>query len=240
MKDIRYLGKCLLIENAKKKILVVGDLHLGYEESLNNAGVFVSREMFNELILEMNEIFDNCENVDEVVLLGDVKHDFGKITKQEWNTVLKLFDYLLRKCKKIAVIRGNHDKIIAPIASKRENVFVEDFYIDEEIAFLHGDKDFEEIHDGKIKYWIIGHGHPAVKIREVKGVKIEKYKCFLAGGHKGKEIIIVPSFFSGSEGSDPRENGLKLAWKFNLEKFKVKIVGNDLSVLDFGELGKLR
>lgn len=35
---IEYIGKCLLINVDGKKILAVGDLHLGYEESLNLGG----------------------------------------------------------------------------------------------------------------------------------------------------------------------------------------------------------
>ena len=100
---------------------------------------------------------------------------------------------------------------------------------------MHGDRDFSENYDKKIKYWIVGHGHPAIKISD--GVKVEKYKCFLVGGFKGKEIIVVPSFFAYSEGSDPRENDLGLTWKFNFEKFKVFAVNGDLlEVLEFGKL----
>ena len=88
------------------------------------------------------------------------------------------------------------------------------------------DKTFDRMLDRGIKYWIFGHGHPAVKITD--GVKIEKYKCFLSGKFKGREIIIVPSFFEYSEGSDPRENDLGMAWKFDLEKFNVWAVGEDL------------
>ena len=55
----------------------------------------------------MNEIFDNCENVDEVVLLGDVKHDFGKITKQEWQ---KLYNEIARQKKKVIKILGFGNK----------------------------------------------------------------------------------------------------------------------------------
>ena len=86
------MGKCLLIENKhngkSKKIVVVGDLHLGFEEALNRTGVFVSREMFNDIIKYLDGIFEVMGRVDEIVLLGDVKHVFGQVLKQEWNDVL--------------------------------------------------------------------------------------------------------------------------------------------------------
>lgn len=243
MKGIEYVGKCLLIKERGERILVVGDLHLGYEESLNRTGVYVSREMFKEMIKYFDLIFSKIGKVDKIVLLGDVKHDFGGILRQEWNDVLRLFDYFFEKIKKkgeIVIMKGNHDNILEPIIKKRENVEIKDYFIVNDIAFLHGDKDFKEIWDKKIKYLIMGHGHPAVKLREEKGVKIEKYKCFLVGRFKGKEIIILPSFFSYMEGSDPRESNLGLAWKFDYSKFNVKIVNvDDLKVLEFGRLGGL-
>ena len=46
---ISYVGKGLLIEEGEK-ILVIGDLHLGYEEMPNKSGVFVTRQMFEDMI----------------------------------------------------------------------------------------------------------------------------------------------------------------------------------------------
>lgn len=238
MNKIEYIGKCLLIRERKKKILVVGDLHLGYEEYMNKTGVFVSRQMFDEMISYFDGVFAKVGKVEQIVLLGDVKHDFGSITKQEWNDVLKLFGYLGEECEEIAVARGNHDRILEPIVRKNEKVILRDYFIEKKFAFLHGDKSYLEVYDKNVKYWVIGHGHPAVKISD--GVKVEKYKCFLVGKYKGRKIIVVPSFLEVSEGSDPRENNLGLAWNFNLDKFEVKIVsGDDLKVMDFGLLKEL-
>ena len=242
MEKIEYVGKCLCIDEDRKKILVIGDLHLGYEEVLNEAGVFVTREMFKEMIEYFDRVFERIGEVDYVILLGDVKHEFGGILRQEWNDVLGLFDYLEGKLEKkgeIVIIKGNHDTILEPIVRKRKRIRLENYFIVRDYCFVHGDREFKEMKDKEIKYWIMGHGHPAVKISD--RIKIEKYKCFLRGKYKGKEIIMVPSFFEYSEGSDPRENDLEMAWDFNYNKFNVKIVGeNDLEVRDFGKLGELK
>ena len=247
-----------------KGMLVVGDLHLGYEESLNRSGVLVIRKMFSEMILYFDSVFDELKErekedgrerrIDEIVLLGDVKHGFGKGNKQEWNDVLELFDYLIKKMnefssvgtglrygrekkreKKIIVVRGNHDNYIKNIAGKR-NVIVEDFYIVSGIGFCHGDKRIKEFDKKEIKMIVVGHGHPAVRLIDKKSGKEESYKCFLVGKWKVslggrrfgignvKGIIIVPSFIEYSEGTDARENDLGLGWDFELNKFNVKIV----------------
>jgi uncharacterized protein len=237
MGKIDYIGKCLLIEGKGGRILCIGDLHLGYEEHMNRTGVFVSRKMFEETILYLERVFEKVGKIDKVILLGDVKHDFGKIMKQERDDFEDLISFLRRKCKEVLIVKGNHDKLIESIA-REKSVEIKDFFVLEEFCFLHGDKDFLEIYDKEVKYWILGHGHPAVKISD--GVKMEKYKCFLVGKFEKKEIVVVPSFIEVSEGSDPRENDLGFAWKFDLDKFRVMIVsGEELEVLDFGLLKKL-
>ncbi len=242
MNKIEYIGKCFWLNVEGKKLLVVGDLHLGYEEVLNQSGVFVTREMFKEMISYFDRVFDKVGEVDYVVLLGDVKHDFGRILRQEWNDVLGLLDYLEGKIGKkgeIVIVKGNHDSILELIVRERERVKMVDYFRIGECCFAHGNRDFKEMMNKKIKYWILGHGHPAIKLSD--GVKVEKYKCFLVGKFKGKGVVIVPSFFDYSEGSDPRENDLGMAWNFDYDKFEVKIVDAlDLKVLDFGRLDKLK
>ncbi len=233
---MEFVGKCLVVKSGEKRILVVGDLHLGYEEFLNRSGVFVSRRLFEEMIEYFDRVFERVGKVEEIVLLGDVKHDFGRIMRQEWNDFGKLIEYLRKRSGKIVIVRGNHDKIIGPVA-ERSGVEVLELYRAGEICFFHGERNFPEIYDDKIKIWVMGHWHPAVKISD--GVKVEKYKCFLVGKSKKKEIVIVPSFFAGNPGSDPRGD-IERVWNFNIGKFKVFVVSDeDLEVMDFGELRKL-
>ena len=232
---VDFIGKCLLLEEDGERVLVVGDLHLGFEENLNNSGVFIGRGMLNDYVESFDRIFEGII-VDKVVLLGDVKHGFGKGMGQEWDDVKKLIDYLGSKCSEIMIVQGNHDNYLKNIVG-RENIEVRDYWVWKGVAFLHGNKDFEEIWKSEIKVWVVGHGHPAVKIGD--GTKVEKYKCFLDGKFKKKRVIICPSFFEYNSGSDPRENELGLVWDLKLDKFKVKIVGDDGVVRDFGELGKI-
>ena len=235
MSKIQYMGKCLLVEVGRKKILAVGDLHLGYEEALNISGVGVGRKLFGEMMQDFEEIFKKIGEVDEVVLLGDVKHVFGTILRQEREDFRRLLEFFGEKCGKVVIVQGNHDAICAFLI--RKNTEVRDFYCVGEVCFLHGDKDFEQIHGKGIKMWVVGHAHPAITLEH--GAKQERYKCFLEGMWKGKKIVIVPSFSRHSEGSDISISDLGLAWDINLEKFKVFVVDEGLETLDFGELRKL-
>ena len=243
---IEYIGKCLLIKDKtfrkisttpkEEKVLVVGDLHLGYEESMNRSGVFVTREMYNEMIREFDEIFLKVGKVDKVILLGDVKHAFSGNLKQEWNDVLRLIKYLKEKCDELIILKGNHDNYLVNIARKGEIEVVKEYFWND-IMFIHGDVDNIELYDKKVKYWVMGHVHPAIIISD--GSKMEKYKCFIIGKYKNKSVIVVPSFFSLVVGSDVRE-GLNVPWEFNVNNFDVKIVGENLEVLDFGKVEKIK
>lgn len=230
-----FVGKCLYLEIEGEKVLVVGDLHLGYEGSMRASGVLVPEGRFDDFISEFDEIFERVGEIDRVVLLGDLKHEFGKILREEWKEVLDFIDYLKGKGCEVIIIKGNHDVIIESVV-KRKEVEVVDYLVWGKYCFVHGDKKFKEMKDSKV--WVMGHGHPAVNLSD--GTKVEKYKCFLVGKYKEREVIILPSFFDINEGSDPREYSLGMAWDFDLDSFEVKIVKEDsLEVLDFGKLGKL-
>ncbi|MEM4259200.1 MAG: metallophosphoesterase [Candidatus Pacearchaeota archaeon] len=237
--EVKYVGKCLLLTNDNERILVIGDLHLGYEESLNKAGIMVSRRMFKEIISELDRTFNFVGgNVNKIILLGDVKHNFGGILMQEWNDVLGLMDYLSKKCERIIIVRGNHDNILKPILRKR-GLKMHNYYFWKDFCFLHGHEDFEAIWKKKgIGYLVVGHGHPALRLKE--GVRSEKYKCFLTGRFRGKKMIIVPSFSEWYAGSDPREGEIILAWRINFENFEAGVVGERFEILNFGKLERIK
>jgi len=237
--EISYVGKCLLVNVDGRRILVVGDLHLGYEESLNRSGVLVGRGMFDEMIGEFDLIFSKVGRVDEIVLLGDVKHFFGGVIKQEWNDVLRVFDYFSKWCDKIMVVKGNHDIFLPGIVRQRKGIELAEKYIVSGVCFVHGDRKIWC--GGGVEVLVLGHWHPAVVVEDK--VRREKYKCFLVGDWKGRKVIIVPSFFSGFEGTEVRDGNFSefgKKWGFDLRKFDVKVVSSGgLEVLDFGKLGKL-
>lgn len=241
MVKVEYIGKTLLVDG---KVLVIGDLHLGYGESLRESGVMVPVDLFKEVVRDLDGIFGELKKrkivVEKVVLLGDVKHEFGKNRLGDFGEIGELMNYLRRGVREVIIVKGNHDAVIGGVVRKLERVSLVDYLIEGGVAYIHGDRDFPEIHGKDVKVWIVGHGHPAVTLTDK--TKQEKYKCFLEGKYKSKEIVIVPSFFDVNSGSDPRDFDLGLAWDFKLEKFKVKVVNEEegnLEALDFGRLGEL-
>ncbi len=230
LSGIEIIGKSLWIR--KKKIIIIADLHFGYEEALNKQGFLVPRKKFSEIREEIQKLLKLKPKI--VVINGDLKHEFGEISCQQSHDSLVKLELLLKKCK-VILIKGNHDFILGPIARKK-NLEIKEFYCFDDVCILHGHKIFldKKIHDKKIKTIIIGHEHPAISIRE--GLKKEVYKCFLLGKWKNKKIIVMPSFFNIFEGSDIKKE--KLLSPFLEEKkikdFEVFVLGD--KIYKFGKV----
>lgn len=215
----------------KKHILIINDVHLGYEEALQRKGILVPHFQLQEIEKNLKRILSFVKPK-IVIINGDLKHEFGTVLRQEWREVLQFLDFLQQHCEKIVVIKGNHDPIIKPITEKR-NVKVVTEYMVENTLIVHGD----ETRETKATRLIIGHEHPAITIRE--GSKWEKYKCFLKGKWKGKEIIAVPSFNPLLEGTDVLKEEVLSPFLEKIGDFKVFVVGKE-EMLEFGKVKDLK
>ncbi|MBI2666191.1 metallophosphoesterase [Candidatus Woesearchaeota archaeon] len=209
-KDIEIVSTALWFK--KEETIIINDLHLGYEEALQHKGVLVPKFQLQEILSLLEKILEKT-NAKKIIINGDLKHEFGKVLRQEWKEVLQFFDFLQKKGKEIIIIQGNHDPAIAPLAGKRGIIIVKEILLNDTLI-IHGD----ELVKTDAKRIIIGHEHPAITLRE--GSKWEKYKCFLKGKwyqknsfsgtsgkgklfqKKEKELIAVPSFNPLLEGTD--------------------------------------
>lgn len=230
--NIEIVDLGLLID----KTLVICDTHIGFEEALNKQGILVPRFQFNEIIKRLEKIV-NKKKINKIIINGDVKHEFGTISDQEWRHTLKLLDFLA-KYGKVILIKGNHDTILGPIAKKR-NIEIKNYHTLKNILIIHGDKLDKKILQliKSSKIIIIGHEHPAVSLKE--GPRVETYKCFLKGKFKSKTLIVQPSFNLVTEGTDiTKEHLLSPFLQKNLDNFNIYIVAD--KVYDFGKLKNLR
>ena len=240
---MKFLHDCILL----KDILVIGDLHIGYDERFGRS---IGQVQLENILEKLEGIFKQIKElgvrVKEVILLGDVKHYFGEISDIEWRETLSLLDYIKVKSRgaKIIIIKGNHDNILEPIIKKR-NIDLKDYYFvsieGKKYCFLHGDKMFEQCLDAD---WLLfGHWHPSITLSD--NYKRERFKCFLKGKWKRKNVIIFPSFSDIKYGSDL--NNLKdendkfsfIKYK-DIIKFEVIIYNNDEKKgYNFGKLDKI-
>ncbi len=227
-KNIEIIDLALYL--AKHKTLIISDLHIGFEESLNKQGIFVPRFQLDDLFKRLKGILDKI-NVNRIIINGDLKHEFGIISDQEWRDCLKLIDLFL-EYGEVILVKGNHDVIFEPIA-KKKNIKIVDYFKIDGICILHGNKILEDINCNTL---VIGHDHPVVSLREDS--RIEKYKCFLKGKWKDKNLIVMPSFNLLVEGSDVlKEKLLSPYLEQDLNEFEVFVVGD--KIYRFGKVNNL-
>ncbi|MBP7708455.1 metallophosphoesterase [Candidatus Pacearchaeota archaeon] len=209
--DFEVLDRCLYWK--KKKTLIIGDLHLGYESSLSERGYSVPRTQKEENYDILRKIIEKLKNkIERIIFLGDIKHYFGGIFRQEFEdfeNLIKFIEKELGTKPPIVITKGNHDNMLQPILANYKNIRLVDYLLEEKRLFVHGDSEstkkcYEIIKSNRCKLVVLGHFHPAFVLKDKKGVKEEKFKCFLYGysNEFRKEVIFVPSFFPLIEGSD--------------------------------------
>ncbi len=230
---MKFIGKSVLLEEGNERVVVLGDLHIGYEQGIHQAGVATS--FIADTCDELRALFKSLGKVQRIVLLGDVIHRFTKAGNDEWRGVREIFGVLGSYSEEIVVVRGNHDVWLAPLLHEF-NARLVDSWTWKGYCCVHGNKDLPVLHEAAVHTWLIGHGHPAFRLRE--GVKSELYKCFLEGTYAKKKVILVPSFFSGVVGTNVGQYALPYPWKFHLETFEVYLI-EQTDVLPFGTLGTL-
>lgn len=230
--NIKTIDLCLYLK--EEKALILGDIHMGYEEALNKQGYLVPRHQYK---MTAQRLQDNIEGLDieTIIINGDVKHEFGTISETEWRHTLRVIDYLASRCNRLLLVKGNHDTILGPIADKRNIEVIENFMAGD-ILITHGDIIPEEAKLKDVKTIIIGHEHPAISLTDYP--RSEIYKCFLKGKWKSKDLIVMPSFNLVTEGTDVLKERLLSPFLKNIHDFRVYIVSDE--ILDFGKVKDLK
>ncbi|MEM4598420.1 MAG: metallophosphoesterase [Candidatus Diapherotrites archaeon] len=194
----RIEGLGLFIE--AEKMLIVADLHLGIEEMYNRQGIMIPRTNFDEIKKKLLGMLEKTKP-EIVVINGDLKHEFGEISKQEWREVMAMIDFISSNAKELVLVKGNHDRILGPLAELKGLQILDELYIKRKSMLItHGHEISQSAEFEKAKALIIAHEHPAVSIRE--SGRSELYKCFLRGAYARKKLIVMPSMNSVAIGSN--------------------------------------
>lgn len=224
-------------------ILVITDLHIGYEQALQKQGVYIPRSTY---VKTKQTIYEMIEEVrpESIIVLGDVKHEFGVPSSQEWIEVKDLLTWLSSNNLKIHVVRGNHDNYIIAILKKYSAELHDPIMIEDRYAMVHGHKPLEEV-PRSVEVLLMGHEHPAIAIKDNLGVK-RKFKCFLKGVLNNITIIVLPALSPLASGSTINETPQSLLLspilrdQVEVDSFKSIIIEPKAGVYELPELSKLR
>ena len=232
LKNIKAIDLALHFDST----IIISDVHIGYEEALNKKGIMIPRLEFEEMAKRIKKMITPLGKVERIIINGDLKHEFGTISEQEWRNTLKFLDLLAKYCNEVILIKGNHDMILGPIARKR-NVKIVDYYLIGKVLITHGDRMPKEEILKQADTIIIGHEHPAITLKD--GARVETFKCFMKGKYKRKNLIVLPSFNAIVEGTNMiRDKTLSPFLKQSLDDFEVFVVED--KIYNFGKLRNLR
>jgi len=227
--DLEICDLALLIEDT----MIIADLHLGYEQYLNREGFMLPSFQFEKILDRIDRIRESS-GAENIIINGDLKHEFGRVTYQENRELKRLLDHLEENFNNIILIKGNHDPII-PYISQLKNFKILESLKFQDHLITHGHFIPERIETRTI---IIGHEHPCIGLRS--GERIEKVKCYLIGPFRGEKLVVMPSFNFVTEGSDILHEAIISPFlkESELSKFRVYAV-EDFKVFDFGTFGEV-
>ncbi|MGN6709272.1 MAG: metallophosphoesterase, partial [Candidatus Nitrosocosmicus sp.] len=102
----------LIIERSdSEKYIVISDIHIGFEEELNIKGIFIeSKKIVDELLNLLSSVIVKTQ-INNLIILGDLKSSIKIITRSEWNNVPYFLNSLSRLCN-VYLVPGNHDSYI--------------------------------------------------------------------------------------------------------------------------------
>ena len=217
--------RCLILDDGPTA--VIGDLHLGYESSLEAEGLFLPRINAESIRESLNRLIDVYEPA-RIVLLGDIKHDFRRSSYSARDEVRNMMR-LISDAAETVVIRGNHDNYLQNILSNigltaLDHIDIGGFRLE------HGHE------DSGVRPVIIGHEHPSVKIPgELSGGM--KLQCFVVARDEG--VIVIPPFSPFASGNDlnqGRDAAMAPALRA-CDLTRAEIYGtSDLGIIELGKL----
>jgi len=161
----------LLINEDSKKTLVISDLHIGWEISLVEEGIYVPSQTAK--ILERLKCIIASEKPDRLLVLGDVKHAVAKIETEEWRDVPRFFEEIRNLVPEVQVIPGNHDGDIEALLPEGVEVLPSRGVIIGDVGFFHGHA-WPLLEMLGCKTLFIGHVHPVIAFKDPIGFRITR------------------------------------------------------------------
>jgi len=191
---------CIYLE--KEDTLLVSDTHLGLEDQREKLGMHIPGSILTQILEFVVEPIRSL-NCRKVILLGDVKHEFGRPGEAEWYAVKKFIKALREAGCEPEVVRGNHDNYIIYVLNELgiklhdPSLRLGDHYL------MHGHQDLQD--DFKdARYIFMGHEHPAITVKDDVGVK-HRFKAFLSGTINNITATVLPSVSPLSYGNPMNE-----------------------------------
>jgi len=214
MNSLKPIGSepALLLRHKAERVVVVGDLHIGWEVTLAQQGIHIPSQT-HKMLERLKTIIKN-ENATRLVMLGDVKHSVTGAELEEWRDVPDFFEALLKVVPSIQVILGNHDGNLEPLTpSKVELLDSSGVALWKRFGLFHGHAwPTPEILG--CETLILGHLHPAVTLRDALGYRLTR-PAWVMASCDGEKLLAGSLKAAGVKGA--KELDEILADKFHVK-----------------------
>ncbi len=170
MKPIRPYP-ALLLQEKSKRILVVADLHIGWEAALTEKGIHVPSQT-PRILTKMLRLIKACRPT-TLIFLGDVKHAVARVKMEEWRDIPDFFETLGEKVPDIQVIPGNHDGNLEPLLPADVEIQPTKGTAIGDVGLFHGHA-WPAPELLECRTLITGHVHPMVTFRDPLGFRITR------------------------------------------------------------------
>jgi len=221
--------------------IVLSDVHIGYEEEMTSKGIFIPKVQKKKFLNTVNRAIEIFKT-NRIIINGDLKHSFSKLTRQEKSELTEIFQELKDKGIEVIIIRGNHDNYISLVTEKFDNIKLVDSISIDNLVIFHGHNNIQ-VEENKI--YIIGHEHPRLGLRDKLGFT-RKMSCFLLAPLKNNsKVLVLPAigiYQAGNDISLIHSNYMsQLMRKYAiLEKAKPFVIIEKEGIMEFPELYLLK
>jgi putative SbcD/Mre11-related phosphoesterase len=202
-----------LLRNGSERVMVISDLHIGWEVALAKEGVHVPSQTGR--LLERLKGILGSEKPDRLVILGDVKHTVSKIELGEWRDVPWFFEEVCKIVSKVQVVPGNHDGDLEALLPESVELLSPRGTMVGDVGLFHGHT-WPDVKMLGCSTLVAGHVHPVVVFSDPMGFRITRQVWVRAPCDK---LLLAKSVLKGNgvgvkKGEEPK-NVLKA--KFNTE-----------------------
>ncbi|RLG94110.1 hypothetical protein DRO37_06485 [Candidatus Bathyarchaeota archaeon] len=161
----------LIINDGDERTLVISDLHIGWEISLAEEGIYIPSQT-KRLLMRLKEIIFS-ERPDRLIILGDVKHTIAKIEAEEWRDVPDFFENVLSMISRVQIVPGNHDGEIEALLPDGVELLPSRGIIIGDVGVFHGHTwPLREMLN--CRTLVIGHVHPVITFSDPMGFRITR------------------------------------------------------------------
>lgn len=234
----------LLLEG-KKRILIVADLHIGIEAELRESGINIPSQT-EKMALHLLELCKE-HDIDDVVIVGDVKHNVPLTSRQEYYEIPGIFERLKEQVSEVHITKGNHDGKLENYLPKWVEIHGTKGFIHRNCGFFHGHT-WPSKEVMACKHVVIAHQHPTIQFVETLGER-DSRQCWVKAKFieealedlypkSSPELIILPTFndLLGGIALNTEDKLLGPIMTNNL----VDMENSDIYLLDGAFLGKLK